>query len=203
MNRIKPNQTQLEPTQNRIGRTPDGFEGAKRATLADGRNPKRGRDGARRAAVRLARREPACRPARRGNLLDMAKKKTTIAREDRKSRMGRVPESRLIGIGLPRLFRRDLMSLTFRCCCSCVLLVLIARPLAVLAAPFVNLNFEQATFVPLLEGRAFHCLLALAFPGWTNLGSTTPCCRSIHHNYNGGGIGGKLDVTLHDIPNPC
>ena len=40
------------------------------------------------------------------------------------------------------------MSLTFRCCCSCVLLVLIARPLAVLAAPFVNLNFEQATIPP-------------------------------------------------------
>ena len=105
MNRIKPNQTQLEPTQNRIGRTPDGFEGAKRAALADGRNPKRGRDGARRAAVRLARRAPGLAVLRGGGTrLTWQKKKLRLLARTARAEWGGFPNPDSSGLGCPGSF---------------------------------------------------------------------------------------------------
>lgn len=73
--------------------------------------------------------------------------------------------------------------------------VVVLIPLWTHAAPFVNLNFEQATVPP---GSMFFLPAPLAFPGWTpRIGEVQ---QTIVH-YNQTGIG-EAAVTLYDMRLP-
>jgi hypothetical protein len=80
-------------------------------------------------------------------------------------------------------------------CRALVILLLSFACGAVRAAPFVNLNFEQATVPP---GNQTTLPAGLAFPGWiARLDETV--LSSVR--YNDIGVG-QASVTLYDMPNP-